>query len=75
MAVETYMALEPNRPEDTECPRIYYSDGRVDRFDDTDAGQRLAYQVWLALPKGIRAAFRGRNVTTPVYSHDYVDRR
>jgi hypothetical protein len=50
--------------------RIYYRNGRISEYDD----QREAYAVWLALPKGVRAAFRGRGDTTPVYSHDYVDR-
>lgn len=36
--------------------------------------QALAYAVWLALPKGVRAAFRGAGNTRPVYDWDYADR-
>lgn len=50
--------------------RLYYRDGRIESYED----QRLAYAVWLALPRGIRVAFRGAGDTTPVYSHDYLDR-
>ena len=38
------------------------------------ADQSLAYAVWLALPSGVRAAFRAANDTRPVYAWDYVDR-
>lgn len=50
--------------------RIFYPDGRIDEYDD----QSLAYAVWLALDRGIRAAFRSAGDKTPVYPHDYVDR-
>ena len=49
--------------------RIYYRDGRVVEFTE----QTLAYQTWLALPRGIRAAFRGSGDTRPVYPWDYAD--
>lgn len=49
--------------------RLFFPDGRVSHFDD----QKLAYAVWLALPKGVRSAFRGANDTTPVYPWDHVD--
>ena len=57
---------------DTSKARIFFNDAlsRIRDYDD----QRLAYAVWLALPKGVRAAFRGKNDLTPVYSHDFVDR-
>ena len=55
---------------DSGKARIYYSDGRVEYWDD----QPLAYAVWLALPKGVRAAFRGVNDTRPVYPWDCVDK-
>lgn len=42
----------------------------VREYDD----QSLAYAVWLALPKGVRAAFRGADDSSPVYSWNYVDR-
>jgi hypothetical protein len=49
--------------------RIFHPNGRVDHFQD----QALAYALWLGLPKGVRAAFRGANDSTPVYPWDYVD--
>jgi len=54
----------------TDKARLYFTDGRIVTYDD----QRLAYAVWLALPKGMKVAFRGRGDTTPVYWHDYVDK-
>ncbi len=57
--------------KDLDQARIFYPDGRIVRYDD----QKLAYSVWLALDKGVRAAFRGRGDATPVYPHDYVDKR
>jgi hypothetical protein len=38
------------------------------------ADQAEAYAVWLALPKGVRAAFRGAGDSRPVFSWDYVDK-
>lgn len=49
--------------------RIHFRDGRVAKFTD----QRLAYRTWLSLPRGIRAAFRGRGDPRPVYAWDYAD--
>lgn len=49
--------------------RIYYTGGCIEHYDN----QKLAFAVWLALPKGIRAAFRGANDNRPVYPWDYVD--
>lgn len=48
--------------------RIYYQDGTIQYFDD----QKIAYAVWLALPRRIRAAFRGADDSRAVYSWDYV---
>jgi len=58
-------------PQPTSPPaaRIYYRDGRVVEFTH----QTLAYQTWLALPRGIRAAFRGSGDTRPVLPWDYAD--
>ncbi len=53
-----------------ETARIYYRDGRVSTFVD----ERLAYQVWLSLPRGTRAAFRGKGDTRPIYPWDYADK-
>jgi hypothetical protein len=50
--------------------RIYYKDGRIEEY----VRQGEAYGLWLALPRGVRAAFRGAGDATPVYSHDFVDR-
>ena len=49
---------------------IYYRDGRVSTFTD----ERLAYQVWLSLPRGTRAAFRGKGDKRPVYAWDFADK-
>jgi hypothetical protein len=54
---------------DVRKPRLYFPGGRVTQYDD----QKLAYAVWLALPKGCRAAFRGANDARPVYPWDYAD--
>lgn len=37
------------------------------------ADQQLAYSVYLALPKGVRAAFRASGDKHEVFSWDYVD--
>jgi len=62
---------------DTACPsprplaaRIQYRDGRLMSFSD-DA---LAYQFWLSLPRGTRAAFRAKGGARPVYAWAYADR-
>jgi len=57
------------RRPDTRKARLYFLDGRVDEYSDNN----LAYAVWLALPRGIRVAFRGANDTRPVYPGDCVD--
>ncbi len=49
--------------------RLYFADGGVEHYES----QGLAFVVWLALPKGIRAAFRGADDTRPVYPWDCVD--
>ena len=54
---------------DARKARVCFLDGRATQFED----QKLAYAVWLALPKGNRAAFRGANDPRPVYRWDYVD--
>ena len=51
--------------------RIHFRDGRVLTFQD----QRLAYQTWLSLPRGIRAAFRGKGNNRPVHAWDYADKQ
>lgn len=55
----------------TKAPaRIQFRDGRVSLFKDP----RLAYLAWLALPRGVRAAFRGRGDNRPVKAWDYADK-
>jgi hypothetical protein len=55
---------------DVRKTRIFYPDGRVVPYDD----QRLAFSVWIDLPKGTRAAIRSPNDATPVHSCDYIDK-
>jgi len=55
---------------DTKQARLIYSDGRIEYYGDN---QQLAYKVWLAMDKGIRIAFRGKDDIRPVYSWDCVD--
>jgi hypothetical protein len=61
--------MKPTRSHNPRKARLYFPDGRAEEFDD----QKLAYAVWLALPKGIRAAFRGAKDARPVYPWDCVD--
>jgi hypothetical protein len=55
---------------DIRKSRLYFPDGQVTLFDD----EKLAYFVWLALPKGTCVAFRAANDTRPVYPWDCVDK-
>jgi hypothetical protein len=50
---------------------LHFADGRIQQFND----QQLAYAIWLALPKGVHAAFRSAKDRRPVYAWDYVDTR
>ena len=52
--------------------RLHFAD-HVEHYDPMK-NLNLAYQVWLALPKGVRCAFRGANDKRPVYSWDMVDK-
>ncbi|KKM60561.1 hypothetical protein LCGC14_1540470 [marine sediment metagenome] len=54
----------------SESARIVFSDGREDTFKD----QSLAYRVWLALPRGTRAAFRAAGDRRPIVPWDFVDK-
>jgi hypothetical protein len=65
-----FPSTSPSPDIDTAKARLHYPDGRVVHYGD----QTLAYRVWLALPKGVRCAFRSAGETRPVYAHDYVDR-
>ena len=58
-----------NRQMHTRKARIYFADGRVVPFRD----QPSAFALWLALPKGVKVAFRGVNDQRPVYPWDHVD--
>lgn len=50
-------------------PRLHFADGRVADFGD----DKLAFAVWLALPKGNRVAFRGTKDPRAVFFWDCVD--
>jgi len=54
---------------DTRKAQVCFPDGSITEYED----QKLAYAVWLALPKGTRAAFRGANDPRPIYPWDYAD--
>ena len=59
----------PTASVNTRKARLYYLDGRIEHYND----QKLAFAVWLALPKGVRAPFRGANDNRPLYPWSYVD--
>jgi hypothetical protein len=61
--------MNPTEKLDCSKARLYFPDGQVCQYED----QRLAYFVWLHLPAGIRAAFRGAGDERPVYPWDYAD--
>ena len=61
--------MKRSLPVDYRVARLYYPDGQIVHFVDP----QLAYAVWLDLPKGIHAAFRGANDTRLVYPWDYAD--
>ena len=54
----------------TTKARIFHEDGRIEEYDN----QPQAYRLYLGLPKGFRAAFRGKRDARPVQPHDYVTR-
>ncbi len=54
---------------DARKARVCLPDGSITEYED----QKLAYAVWLALPKGTRAAFRGTHDPWPLYPWDYAD--
>lgn len=56
---------------DTTKARIFYPNGLISSFFSSP----LAYSVYIALDKGVRAAYRAAGDETPVYDQDYVDRR
>lgn len=61
--------MKPEPAHDSSKTRIYFTDGHVEWFDN----RVFAFALRLALPKGMRVAFRGANDTRPVYPWDYVD--
>lgn len=65
-----WLRMQVKKGADLTKARLFYSDQQVECYSD----QKLAYQIWLSLRKGIRCAFRGIGDATPVYSHDYADR-
>lgn len=62
--------MNPIQSGDTSKARIYFTDGYVEHFKN----QVLAFAVWLALPQGVKAAFRGVGDDRPVYPWDHVDK-
>ena len=58
----------PHRRVDTGKARLYFTDDTVISYDD----QRMAYAVWLALPKDTRVAFRDAGDRRPVYQWDFI---
>jgi hypothetical protein len=67
----TIARIDRRNAEDLTKARLFFRDGSVNTYAD----QKLAYAIWLGLPNGVCCAFRGIGDATPVYSHDYVDRR
>jgi hypothetical protein len=51
--------------------RIHFCAGRLLEFNH----QTPAYQTWLSLPRGTRAAFRGKGDARPVDAWDYADKQ
>ncbi len=49
--------------------RIFYPDGRVVEY----ISDALALDAYHSLGRGVRAAFRARGDSSPVYSYDFVD--
>ena len=50
--------------------KLFYRDGQIVEYKD----QTLAYEIWLASPKGIRIAFRGEGNEEPIYPWDFADK-
>ena len=64
----------PNQPTDVgdiNFARIFFPDGRVMCYSNSVH----AVAIFFALKKGIRAAFRTRGDSRPVYAHDFVDKQ
>lgn len=64
----------PDMARTTEARVYVKTNGEIPFVVEHCEDDRAAYRLWLALPAGVKAAFRGAGDTTPVYSHDYVDR-
>jgi hypothetical protein len=65
----------PSEFENTSLARIYFQgDVNYRTYVQHYSDQPQAYRLWLALPKGVLCAFRGRGDASPVYHHDFVDR-
>ena len=56
---------------DTSQTRILFADGRIEHWGKNN---ELALKCYYALPKGVRACFRGHGNQQPVYPHDFVDK-
>ncbi len=64
----------PAEYAETSMTRLYFKNEDGELFVEHYKDSKAAYQLWLALPKGVRCAMRNANETLPVYSHDLVDR-
>jgi hypothetical protein len=51
-------------PQHIETAWINHSDGQVSASND----EQFAYEIWLSLPRGSRAAFRGKGDKSPVHA-------
>ena len=60
----------PSTTENQPPARIHFLNGRAAEVKD----QQLAHQIWLSLPRGLRAAFRGKGDNRPVYAWGYTDK-
>jgi hypothetical protein len=69
-ATSSFAPRMDNALHDSTKARIYFSNGLVNYY----ATNAEAYALWLALPKGTRAAMRPANDSTPVYTWDCVDK-
>ncbi len=61
-------ARSSNQVGNTKVARILYPDGRIIVY----SSDKLAYQVYSSLPRGVKAAFRAAGDKTWVYPADFI---
>ena len=59
---------ESNKNADTTQARLYWADGQVSHYRD----QRLAYAIYIGMPKETRIAFRGAGDKLEVFPWNLV---